>query len=181
MRALFIAIAFTAAAGVAHAATTDCAGAGDGTPCTGPCVAAGRCAAGACAAIDLFPDGTACASGDRCSLGDTCFGGLCKPGGTEAVCPDAPCALGVCDPDVGCRLVPTCAPDAAAPPNDLAIISYTNDLGAPPAPAPDLGQVAHVHGSSVSGCSLGAPPGRSRSPLVVAVLLLAAAALGRRD
>ncbi len=52
------------------------------------------------------PLGTPCQDGDACTSDDRCKDGLCV-GGMHAVCADAACGLGVCDPTTGdCGLTP---------------------------------------------------------------------------
>ncbi len=54
---------------------------------------------------DPLPDGVACDDGDKCTLGDACFGGVCV--GTPVICDDGnPCTENHCDPEVGCQHPP---------------------------------------------------------------------------
>lgn len=101
-------------------------------PITGPCddgdacTEGGTCLGGACVtgpgvdcddddpctADTCDPDGScvhtalsdvACEDGDLCTVGDVCEAGVCVPGGPETCGGDgSSCAVGVCDPDVGC-------------------------------------------------------------------------------
>lgn len=48
-------------------------------------------------------NGVSCDDGDACTLGDSCFGGICMGGGQELLCDDwNDCTSDICDPDVGC-------------------------------------------------------------------------------
>lgn len=74
-------------------APVDCSGAGD--QCNvGTCLEP----AGSCVPVPKA-NGTACASGDVCSLPDTCQGGVCLAGGVGDVDDDT-----ICDPDDNCPL-----------------------------------------------------------------------------
>jgi MYXO-CTERM domain-containing protein len=101
----------------ARAATSDCSNKTDGTPCVGPCIAAGQCMNGGCQASMLSPDGTPCSSGNACSTGDSCLGGVCMQGSGMVTCPDkGPCMKGMCDPMKGCVTFNKCKPDMSPPP-----------------------------------------------------------------
>jgi MYXO-CTERM domain-containing protein len=101
----------------ARAATSDCSQVSDGTPCIGPCIAAGQCMGGTCKASMLSPDGTPCSSGNACSTGDMCLGGVCMQGSGMVTCPDkGPCLKGMCDPMKGCVVVNKCKTDMSMPP-----------------------------------------------------------------
>ena len=124
----------------AHAATSVCTSAGDGTPCLGSCITAGVCDKGACRALTVAPNDSPCASGALCSSGDTCKDGVCMPG-TTAVCPDLDsCHVGVCNTVLGCGFKNICMPpDLSAPPPDLSSqpdLSTPPDLSSPPDMAP---------------------------------------------
>jgi hypothetical protein len=111
----------------ARAAVESCAGAGDGTPCAGPCIVEGACKAGVCEAGMVRENGSPCASGDRCSLGDFCDDGVCLPGASTITCPSASkCRVGMCDPRLGCVLVDVCP--AGLDPQPLDLESAEHDL-----------------------------------------------------
>jgi hypothetical protein len=105
---------------VAHASTSNCAGIGDGTACTTQCISAGFCHSNACVATTTRPDGSACSSEDKCTVGDSCLAGQCVPG-SAITCPgqDA-CNVGACVPSVGCVVIDKCKPDLSAPLVDMA-------------------------------------------------------------
>ncbi len=137
----FVALSSSAA----WATTGTCASAPDGTPCVDECIDSGHCGGGVCLADHVAADGTACSTGNFCTLGDTCQAGACIAGTTQRVCPSAPdgCHVSACSPTVGCTLTLICL-DAGAPPdlepapvnlspasNDLALVS-TADLATAP-------------------------------------------------
>ncbi|HEX4462477.1 MAG TPA: hypothetical protein VIA18_31085 [Polyangia bacterium] len=152
----------------AWATTGTCASAPDGTPCVDECIDAGHCDSGACVADHVSADGTACSTGNFCTLGDTCHAGACVAGTTQRTCPSAPdgCHVSSCNPTVGCEITLICL-DAGAPPDlesapadlaqtasadlaqapaDLAQAPAGDDLALAPAPAdlalaPDSGSV----------------------------------------
>jgi len=194
-RATFTLALLLAGATRAQAVTNDCRNAGDGTPCAGPCIAAGTCRDGTCVANALRADGAACSSGNRCSAGDFCAGGECIPGADPVGCPagDGVCLVGECDPSVGCTLRNICdlagqsdmAPSAAD-----AETPADAGSGAPPM-SRDAGSTestdrtgwtdpisGEVRGSSVArfGCEVARA---SMSDLTV-VVLLALTGLGLR-
>lgn len=71
------------------------------------------CVEGKCKLQDQ-PDGSACASGDKCKIGESCQSGTCK-GGKAATCEDNdPCTSDVCDLISGCHNTPS----SGAPCND---------------------------------------------------------------
>ncbi len=131
-------LALLVVAPLAHASVQDCQRIGDGTACTGPCIEAGTCQHGVCEPSVLRPDFTPCSSGDRCSRGDDCHAGVCRPGEGHIECPTVDdCTVGVCDPTVGCKLVDMCGP-AAKPTPDLNPNPNPNPNPSPsPSPSPN--------------------------------------------
>ena len=93
----FVALSSSAA----WATTGTCSGAPDGTPCVDECIDAGHCGGGVCLADHVAADGTACSTGNFCTLGDTCQAGLCVAGTSQRPCPGAPdsCHVSACNPD----------------------------------------------------------------------------------
>jgi hypothetical protein len=114
--------------GVAHATTSTCITANDGTPCSDACVF-GTCVAHVCTG-SLRADGTACSTDNLCTSGDQCKSGVCIAG-SAVVCPDqSACLIGVCSPRVGCTFKDACPPDLG-----VADLAASDDLAPPP---PDL-------------------------------------------
>ena len=169
--------ALLAGASPARAATADCSGAADGTPCVGPCIDYGRCQGGACLVADepgteipgWAADGTACATGNACTTGDHCSAGACVPGpAVTCAQPANACLAASCDPAVGCVVRIVC----------VAPVDTVDGGGGSPVPPaspivtadPDVGP-PHVRGDAVtSGCNL-MPGARGLDAAWLALLL----------
>jgi MYXO-CTERM domain-containing protein len=145
----------------AWATTGTCSSAPDGTPCVDTCVDSGHCGAGVCVADVVASDGTACSTGNFCTLGDTCHAGACVAGSSQRVCPSAPdsCHVSSCAPAIGCMMTLVCF-DGGAPPDLMS--------------SPDLAPTAPVVGNDLATSSPAdlatSPPGvDAASPVVIIV------------
>ncbi len=69
------------------------------------CTHLDACSGGACAGVPA-KDQEPCDDGQPCTADTRCVSGECA-GGMPTVCPDTTCALGACDPAVGCVTQPT--------------------------------------------------------------------------
>lgn len=123
----------TDASSVDGAATDGDRGTGGGAPCTlgdtcddgNPCTA-DECIGGSCANAPLA-DGIACDDGLFCNSGDTCAGGVCLPGPTDA------CGGMVCnettDTCAPCRRDSDCPPTTLLPVGECILDSFCDESG----------------------------------------------------
>jgi hypothetical protein len=91
----------------ARATSNECMGKPDGTQCKTECTTNGVCVNQKCTGGMPKPDGTQCATGDACTIDDTCKAGTCVPGGMRT-CAPVFCFMAKCDPMVGCIYIPVC-------------------------------------------------------------------------
>ncbi len=121
LRILLLSAALLASsASSAVASTSSCNGAGDGTACVTTCISSGICMMNVCVPVTLRPDGTACSTDNRCTVGDTCLAGDCVAGAL-IMCPDLDvCRIGFCSPLFGCSVRNICKPDMAMNVPDMA-------------------------------------------------------------
>lgn len=113
-----------AATGRAGATAADCSRVPDGTACHTECLQDGRCMGGQCMGGHAVPDGTQCATGSVCTVGDQCKEGICLPG-APLVCSPGPCGPQHCEEGVGCLADNPCD----MPPYDLS--QLTDGAGGP--------------------------------------------------
>lgn len=181
MRTAVFVLALSSLAAPAWATTGTCSGAQDGTPCVDTCIDSGHCGGGACIADQVSANGTACSTGNFCTLGDTCQAGACVPGTAQRVCASAPdsCHVSACLPTVGCTMTLVCL-DAGAPPDlvsapadlatsssaDLATSTPTADA-APPVvvPSPDMTEPAVVIVADMAAPGDAAEPSGPSAPV----------------
>lgn len=143
---------FALAPRAASAAVTDCKGQPDGIECAPPCIVGGMCQNQLCVNGMVLKDGSPCASGDQCTVSDTCKVGVCTSGG-QLVCPPKACNAAKCNPMLGCVYTPiTCdmsPPPDGATPADLAVsdggsgpdLAASGDLAGPDLAAADAARL----------------------------------------
>jgi uncharacterized repeat protein (TIGR01451 family) len=73
---------------------------------TNPCQTA-TCVVGTGCVVSSVGNGAACASGDKCVIGESCLNGTCSGGASRGCFPStSPCEIATCDPMTGCGFTP---------------------------------------------------------------------------
>ncbi len=162
----------------AEALVTDCTGVTNDVGCvpTGQCVLTGKCQDETCVPTAYRSDGTGCATGNACTNGDHCEGGLCVAG-TPVNCPGDACHIATCDPLSGCGAIEIACDGGT----DMLADMTREDATAPT--ATDTEEISPIGlglgaGPSHSSCSF--TPGSADSPLAVFLLLVGLLAISIR-